>query len=75
MKRVALILAAVSLLFVAGCSKGQPRAVTPETEVDFGKVPVVNDMSKARIKEFFIRNEGTADLRITEGKVVLLDGC
>lgn len=60
---------------LAGCSSGQPRAVTPETSWDFGDVPVSNDMSKAERKQFFIRNEGTAPLKIKDVQMKLLQGC
>lgn len=76
MKRLAgaVLLAALALL-AAGCSKGSPKAVTPETSHDFGDVPVVSDMQDARVKEFVIMNDGTADLRLRDVQVKLLEGC
>lgn len=67
----------ISVVLLAGCSTAskQPKAVAPEQKVDFGNVPVVTDMSQAKVKEFEIRNEGTADLRIKDVQVKLLQGC
>lgn len=74
MKR-AMLLLVVALALLAGCSKGTPRAITDETEHDFGDVPVTTDMSQVRSKEFVIANDGTADLRLSNIQVKLLEGC
>lgn len=75
MKRIGLALILGSLLLVLGCSKGTPMAVALPGFHDFGDVPVVTDMSKAKVKEFFIRNEGTATLKLEKPQVKLLEGC
>lgn len=76
-KRVALTALAAALL--AGCSAapagGAPKAVAPETSHDFGNVPVVTDMRLARTKQFTIKNEGTGDLRLSNLRVKVLEGC
>lgn len=67
------LLAVVALL--AGCSAagtGTPRAVAPETQFDFGDVPVT---APVKNHDFVIKNEGTGDLKITGAKVKLLQGC
>ena len=74
MKRAVLLLV-VALALLAGCSKGTPKAVTGETEHDFGEVPVTNDMSQAKLKEFVIANDGTADLRLSNIQIEVLEGC
>lgn len=74
MKRAILALL-LSLAVLTGCSKGVPKAVASETEHDFGEVPVTNDMSQARLKEFVIMNDGTADLRLSNVQVQTLEGC
>lgn len=74
MKRAVLLLV-VALALLAGCSKGAPKAVTNETEHDFGDVPVTDDMSQAELKEFVIANDGTADLRLSNVQVQTLEGC
>lgn len=56
-------------------SAAVPLAVAPEAAVDFGDVPVVVDMSQALFKEFFIRNDGTANLVLGEPEVRTLEGC
>lgn len=74
-KRLCLALAAV-LVLLAGCSRaGAPVAVGAPLKHDFGDVPVVTDMNLAKTKEFVIRNEGTADLKLTGVQVKLLQGC
>lgn len=62
-------------LLAAGCTGGAPAAVVPEDSVNFGDVPVVTDMSKARLKTFSIMNGGTATLRLSEIQVKTLEGC
>lgn len=74
MKRLALGLL-LGFALLAGCSRGTPKAIVPETSFDFGDVPVVTDMRKAQLKEFVIMNEGTGDLRLKEPQVKILDGC
>ncbi len=73
------ILAGLALaVLLAGCSSAGgdgPRAVVPETEVDFGDVPVLTDMSDARRKVFTIRNEGTKTLKLLDGDIKVLEGC
>ncbi|MFZ5815765.1 MAG: hypothetical protein ACOY93_10750 [Bacillota bacterium] len=75
MKRMGLMAAVVLSLLLAGCSGRAPRVVTPETRHDFGDVPVTMDMREARLKEFVIMNEGTADLKIKDVQVKILEGC
>lgn len=74
LKRAVLLLV-VALALLAGCSKGAPKAVTGENEHDFGDVPVSNDMSQAKLKEFVIANDGTADLRLSSVQVEVREGC
>lgn len=74
MKRIVVALM-LALLLAAGCSRGTPKAVTPETSHNFGDVPVITDMKKAGLKEFLIANEGTSDLKLKGVKVKLLEGC
>lgn len=74
MKRATLALLTV-LIVLTGCSKSAPKAVTTETAHDFGQVPVTNSMSQARLKEFVIMNDGTADLRLSNVQVQTLEGC
>jgi len=71
MRRLALVFL-LTLAVLAGCAKGAPKAVTPETEFDFGDVPVT---SEVRVKEFVISNDGTADLKLGQAKVETLEGC
>lgn len=75
MKRSLAIILAVLALLAAGCSKGTPKAVVPETSHDFGNVPVITDMRDAQLKEFIIRNDGTGDLKLAKAQVKLLEGC
>ncbi|MFZ5827532.1 MAG: hypothetical protein ACOY94_24785 [Bacillota bacterium] len=75
MKRTAGVALLALALLVAGCSKGTPKAVTPVTSHDFGDVPVVTDMRDAKIKEFMIINDGTADLKLRDVQVKVLEGC
>lgn len=74
-KRILLLLLAGGLLLLAGCAKGEPKAVMPESKYDFGNVPIVTDMSQAKTKEFFIKNEGKGDLKLSNVQVKLLQGC
>lgn len=75
MRRGLLGLVAGALL-LAGCSAaGVPKAVTPVASHDFGDVPVTNDMKAARLKQFEIKNEGTANLKLSNLQVRLLEGC
>lgn len=82
--RILIPLAALVLLVLAGCSGSSggaksggnaPKAMLPETQFDFGNVPVTNDMRQARVKRFVIRNAGTADLRLGKPQVATLEGC
>lgn len=76
MKRAFYALLLSISLVVAGCSAaGTPKAVTPETSVDFGNVPVVVDMTQAQRKRFVIKNEGTANLKLSKIQVKVLQGC
>jgi len=76
MKRIAFVALAALTVLLAGCTvAGKPKAVTPDTKVDFGDVPVVADMNQAKKKEFVIWNEGTAALKLSDVKVKLLEGC
>lgn len=73
---LALILALAALLALAGCAGGgTPKAVTPVTTHDFGDVPVSSDPKDLRTKEFVIQNTGTADLKLSNLQVKLLEGC
>jgi hypothetical protein len=72
--RIALALCLV-IAVLAACARGAPEAVVPETEHDFGDVPVATDRSQARVKEFAIRNEGTADLKLRDIQIKTLEGC
>lgn len=76
MKRWLPALALSGILLISGCgSSGSPRAETPETEVDFGNVPVVMSMDEAKLKRFDIKNTGTADLRLKNIRIQVLEGC
>ncbi len=81
MKRIlpALLLLAVVLAGCGGASDGgtssgpkEPKAVAPVTEHNFGEVLTT---AAEKTKEFTIKNEGTADLKITGVQVKLLEGC
>lgn len=65
----------LALALLAGCAKGLPKAATPETEYDFGDVPVTADMSQAELKEFVIKNEGTANLQLGQVQIKTIEGC
>lgn len=74
MRKAALgLLLGAALL--AGCTAGRPQVVAPETSYDFGKVPVITDRSQVLTKEFVIRNEGNAPLKLGEVQVKTLEGC
>ena len=75
--RIAAGLVALLAVVLAGCAGvgGTPKAVSPETKVDFGDVPVTNNMNEAKSKEFVIRNEGTGNLKLSDLQVKLLQGC
>lgn len=75
MKKAWLALLFAAAVAAAGCSGGAPKAVAPETQVDFGDVLTTNNMNDAKLKEFFIQNAGTGDLKISEVQVKLLQGC
>lgn len=74
---LAAILTLVALLGLAGCAGGggAPKAATPVTTHDFGDVPVSSDPKETRTKEFVIQNAGTADLKLSNLQVKLLEGC
>lgn len=75
MRKLTLLLLAVAAVLVAGCSSGSggpPRATSPELTYDFGDVPVTADMKH---HTFTIRNEGGADLKLSDLQVKLLQGC
>lgn len=67
----------ITVALLAGCSATPklPKAVVPISEVDFGDVPVIHDMRDAKLKPFFIRNEGEADLTLGKAEVKTLEGC
>ena len=76
MRRLFLTALAGATLLLSGCSSGTPKVVLPESSFNFGDVPVVQDMHKdAKHHLFVIKNEGTANLRITSANVRLLQGC
>ncbi|HYG60420.1 MAG TPA: hypothetical protein VD902_20305 [Symbiobacteriaceae bacterium] len=77
MKRLLAAAVTTAAVLVAGCSGGgTPKAVTPETEVNFGDVRMTTDHVKDTVsKEFFIKNEGTGDLKLSDLQVKLLQGC
>lgn len=78
MKRFVMAAAAAgAALVIAGCSSsgGTPKVVVPETEVNFGDVPVVTDMNDAKVKRFTIKNEGTGDLQLSKLQIKTLQGC
>ncbi|MFZ5814543.1 MAG: hypothetical protein ACOY93_04495 [Bacillota bacterium] len=77
MKRIGLALLTLLALLLAGCagSGGSPVAAVSETRYDFGNVPMSRDKKDTRTHEFTIRNEGTADLKLGEPQVKLLEGC
>lgn len=74
---LAVILALTALLALAGCAGGggSPKVVTPVITHDFGDVPVSSDRQDIRTKEFLIQNTGTADLKLSNVQVKLLEGC
>jgi hypothetical protein len=73
MKRFLSALLALVALVAVGCSAGSSAKVSsPETKFDFGDVPVTADVQK---HDFVIKNDGTADLKITGVQVKLLKGC
>lgn len=75
MKHLLAVLLALVAFVAAGCSSATPRAVVPQNSHDFGNVPVVDDMRQARLKEFVIRNDGDADLKLSGIQVKTLEGC
>jgi len=76
MKRILALLLVLTAVLAVGCSGGgSPKATTPETKFDFGNVVMTNDHNDAKKHEFFIKNEGTADLKLSDLQVKLLEGC
>lgn len=75
MKQILTVVLLGLALVAAGCSKGAPKAVTPETSHDFGDLPVVTDMKDGKVKEFVIMNDGDGDLKLKDVQVKLLEGC
>lgn len=78
MKRVLLTMLLLAAV-LAGCTGGtpgggekKPKAVAPVTEHNFGDVLTT---AEVKTKEFVIKNEGTADLKILGAQVKLLEGC
>ncbi|MGE5672665.1 MAG: hypothetical protein ACM3XM_02090 [Mycobacterium leprae] len=67
----ALGLALVTTAFLAGCG-GKPKATAPQTEFDFGDLPVTADMQH---HSFTVQNTGNGDLKLTGISVVTLQGC
>jgi hypothetical protein len=73
MKRLLALLLALTALIAVGCgSAGAPRVTTPEAKYDFGDVLTTED---PKYHEFFIKNEGKGDLKISGVQVKLLKGC
>lgn len=75
MKRIWPILIALLAFALAGCSEGVPRAVTPQTSVDLGPVPVAKSMTDTIDTRFEIANEGTGRLKLSDIQVKTLEGC
>lgn len=75
LNKVTATLLALLAVAVVGCTAGTPKAVVPQTRHDFGDVPVVADMSKVRVKEFVIKNEGSGNLKLSDIQVKTLEGC
>lgn len=75
MQRIWPILIVLLAIAMAGCSEGVPRAVTPQTSVDLGKVPVAQSMTDTIDTPFEIANEGTSSLRLSDIQVKTLEGC
>lgn len=74
MKRLFALLLALTALIAVGCGSagGAPKVTTPEAKYDFGDVLTTED---PKYHEFFIKNEGKGDLKISGVQVVLLKGC
>ncbi|MDF2629096.1 MAG: hypothetical protein K0R39_2927 [Symbiobacteriaceae bacterium] len=73
MKRLLALLLALTALVAVGCSAGgAPKVTTPEAKYDFGDVLTTED---PKYHEFFIKNEGKGDLKISGVQVKLLKGC
>lgn len=73
MKRLLALLLALTALVAVGCgSGGAPKVTTPEAKYDFGDVLTTED---PKYHEFFIKNEGKGDLKISGVQVKLLKGC
>jgi|GEM_PF-2687744 len=76
MKRILAVLLALTALLAVGCSGaaggGAPKATAPELKYDFGDIPTTED---PKYHEFFIKNEGGSDLKISGAQVKLLQGC
>lgn len=76
MKRFLPVILLFLAALLAGCSAGgTPEAITPETEHNFGNVPVTNNMNEAKLKWFSIKNSGSAALRLSDIQVKTLEGC
>lgn len=63
------------LSVLVGCPEAVPKAVTSETEHDFGDLPVKTDQSQVRVKKSVIMNDGTADLQLSDVEIQTLEGC
>lgn len=73
MKRLFALLLALTALVAVGCSGGgAPKVTTPEAKYDFGDVLTTED---PKYHEFFIKNDGKGDLKISGVQVKLLKGC
>lgn len=70
-----VVLSTVVVLAGCGAAGGQPKAMTPQTRIDLGDVPVSNDMKDVRTHEFVIRNDGTGKLKLGAARVKTLEGC
>lgn len=75
MKRILLLVLTLAAFLAVGCSSGTPKATSPETRFDFGDVVMTDDMNDVKRHEFFIKNDGTGDLKLSDLQVKLLKGC
>ncbi len=75
-----LLLLLTALLVLSGCATAAPagavpKVAVPETTYDFGNVPVTRNAKDTLYRSFSIRNEGNADLRLSDIQIKTLEGC
>ncbi|MGE5674796.1 MAG: hypothetical protein ACM3XM_13145 [Mycobacterium leprae] len=70
---------AVTAAILTACSTtaagGTPKAEVPQAKVDFGDVPVTDNMAEAKHMKFVIKNTGTGNLQLSNMQVKTLQGC